>query len=230
MNQFQQQENQGINQYLTRTFGWMCVGLTLTFVTAILTAYTGFYMNFLRGGVILVITIVEFVLVAVLSARARSLQPETAMVLFFAYALLNGLVFSCYFVVYNVHTLIFAFLASAIYFGAMAVYGMTTHKDLSGWGPRLFGGLIALLVVSVLGIFLHFAVMDLVICAGGLALFMAYTAFDTQRIKAMYYATGGSGEMAEKMSIIGALQLYLDFINIFVRILSLMSRSKDSRR
>lgn len=230
MDQFQQRETEGINQYLTRTFGWMFVGLMITFVTAIATAYTGFYMNLLRGGIILFITIAELILVAVISARVHKMQPETATALFLFYALLNGLVFSSYFVVYNVNTLMYAFLASAIYFGAMAVYGMTTHRDLSGWAPKLFGGLLALLVVAALGFFLHFAMMDILICAGGLVLFMAYTAFDTQRIKAMYYATGGSGEDAERMSIVGALGLYLDFVNIFVRIVMLMGRSRNSRR
>lgn len=230
INEFQRQEGQGINRYMARTFGWMFVGLMVTFGTAIATVYTGLYARLLNGGTIFIITIAELVLVSVLSAQVHKMQPETATMLFLLYAMLNGLVFSSYFIAYNLGTLTFAFLASAIYFGAMAIYGITTQRDLTGWGPKLFGALIALLVVSVLGLFLRFALMDLIICAGGLALFMALTAYDTQRIKALYYSTGGYGEMAEKMSIVGALGLYLDFINIFIRVVALMGRNRNNRR
>lgn len=230
MEHFQRQETQGLNQYLTRTFGWMFIGLMVTFAAAVSTAASGLYLRLFNGGIIFIITILELVLVTVLSARLNHLEPATATLMFLGYALLNGLVFSTYFVVYDLTTLVFAFLASAIYFGAMAVYGMVTKRDLSGWAPKLFGGLMALLVVGALGFFLHFAMMDLLLCAGGLVLFMAYTAFDTQRVKAMYYATGGAGEMAEKLSIMGALRLYLDFINIFVRILALFGRNSRRRR
>ena len=223
---FYYQENQGsVSQYLARTFAWMFLGLLITFVTALLTAVTGLYIPLFTTGIIYVLTILELVLVVVFSARLQKISFGGAAALMAGYSFINGLVFSSYFVVYNLGVLVFAFLAAALYFGVMAMYGYVTQKDLSSWGPRLFGGLVALLLISIVMMFMGGGMLDLIYCAAGLVLFMAYTAYDTQKIKAMYYATGGQGELASKMSLMGALQLYLDFINIFLFILRLFARN-----
>lgn len=223
---FYYQESQGsVGQYLARTFAWMFLGLLITFVTAVLTAVTGLFVPLFTTGIIFVLTILEVILVVVFSARLQRLSFGGAAALLAGYSFINGLVFSCYFLVYNVGTLVFAFLAAALYFGVMAVYGYVTQKDLSAWGPRLFGGLVALLLISIIMLFMGGTVMEIFYCAAGLVLFMAYTAYDTQKIKAMYYATGGQGELASKLSLMGALQLYLDFINIFLFILRLFART-----
>lgn len=227
---FYYQENQGtsVGQYLSKTFAWMFLGLLITFVTAILTAATGLYIPLVRSGLIFVLTILEVVLVIVFSARIQKISFGGAAVLLAAYSFINGLVFSCYFLAYGVGTLVFAFLAAALYFGIMAVYGYVTQRDLSSWGPRLFGGLVALLLISIVMLFMGGGMAEVIYCAAGLFLFMAYTAYDTQKIKAMYYATGGQGELASKMSLMGALQLYLDFINIFLFILRLLARARKN--
>ena len=139
----------------------------------------------------------------------------------FGYAVLNGLNLSAIFLVYDYGSLILAFLVGAVYFGVMAVYGNVTNRDLTGWGPKLMGGLIALIVCSLVGgLFaafgMSFGVMDLVLCAVGLLIFMGLTAYDTQMLKYYYSYFGGDAAMLHKASIIGALNLYLDFINIFL--------------
>ena len=174
------------------------------------------------------LSIAELVLVAVLSMSIGKIRPGTATAMFFAYAVLTGLNLSVYFVVYDLATLILAFLVGALYFGIMAVYGMRTQRDLTGWGPKLFGGLIALLVVSLFGMLFvgNFGVFDIVLCGIGLLIFMGFTAYDTQKLRAMYAYYGGDAEMLHKSSIIGALQLYLDYINIFLYVLRLLGRSR----
>ena len=128
-------------------------------------------------------------------------------------------------------TLVLAFLATSLYFGLMAVYGTTTHKDLSGWGPKLMMALFALLITGFVGLLFGMGFMGTVLYSGiGLVVFMLLTAYDTQKLSQMYSYYAGDSELAEKASIYGALTLYLDFINIFlyvVRLLGLNSRRRD---
>lgn len=221
-----------LNQYMTRTFGWMFAGLLATFVVAVATVVSGLFVTLYSTGLVFVLSIVELVLVVVLSARIQTLQPTTAKALFFAYAVLNGLNLSVYFVMYDLATLIMAFLVGAVYFGVMAVYGWRTDSDLTGWGPRLGGCLFTLLIVMVLGslanIFFGFSfgVFDLVISAVAIIIFMAFTAYDTQKLKYYYAYYGGDAVMLQKTSIIGALSLYLDYINIFLYVLRILGRSR----
>lgn len=223
-----------LGEYLSKTFNWMLVGLLVTFGAALATIFTGAFYSLYAGGGVFLLTIVELVLVFVLSARIHSLSPGAATALFFAYAALNGINLSVYFVVYDAVTLVLAFLVGALYFGLMAAYGARTQNDLSGWGPKLYSGLIALLLVSLVGMVLNlvfgfsFGVLDLVYCAVGLLLFMGITAYDTQRLQDFYAYYAGDDAMLSKASIYGALQLYLDFINIFLYVLRILGRrSRD---
>ena len=128
-------------------------------------------------------------------------------------------------------TVVMAFLATAVYFGLMAVYGTTTHKDLTGWGPRLMMALVAMIITGFVGMLFGFGFGGSVLyCGIGLVVFMLLTAYDTQKLSQMYSYYAGDSELAEKASIYGALTLYLDFINIFlyvVRLLGLNSRRRD---
>ena len=132
----------------------------------------------------------------------------------------------------SVGTLVMAFLATAVYFGLMAVYGTTTHKDLTGWGPRLMMALMAMIVTSLVGALFGFGFgASVLYCGIGLVVFMLLTAYDTQKLRQIYAYYAGDAEMAEKASIYGALTLYLDFINIFlyvVRLLGMNSRSRNN--
>lgn len=222
-----------LNQYMTRTFVWMFAGLLVTFAVGIGTLYSPLVNILFNSGLYLILCIAELVMVVVLSARIEKLRPSTATSLFFGYAVLNGLNLSVIFVAYAFSTLVLAFLVGALYFGIMALYGSRTQKDLSSWGPMLSGALITLIVVGLLGGLLMFFVpglistFDLLLCAVSLVVFMAFTAYDVQKLKYYYSYFGGDAAMLHKSSIIGALSLYLDYINIFLYVLRILGRHRD---
>ena len=211
--------------YMNRTYRWRGVGLLITFAAAFVTAAPP--LLYVVNSLYLVFTIAELVLVYVLSSRVQNMSVGGARATFFAYALLNGMVLSYYFIAFSVGTLVMAFLATAVYFGLMAVYGTTTHKDLTGWGPRLMMGLVALIVTSLIGMLFGFGFGSSVLyCGIGLVLFMLLTAYDTQKLQQMYAYYAGDPELAEKASIYGALTLYLDFINIFLYVVRLLGNNR----
>ena len=213
------------SDYMTRTYRWMASGLLITFAMAYITATTS--LIYLVDSLYLVLTIAELALVFVLSSRVQNMSVDAARAMFFGYALLNGMVLSYYFIAFSVGTLVMAFLATAVYFGLMAVYGTTTHKDLTGWGPRLMMGLVALIVTSLIGMLFGFGFGSSVrYCGIGLVLFMLLTAYDTQKLQQMYAYYAGDPELAEKASIYGALTLYLDFINIFLYVVRLLGNNR----
>ena len=137
------------SDYMTRTYRWMAGGLLVTFAMAYITATTP--LIYLVDSLYFLLTIGELALVFMLSARVQKMSIDGARAAFFGYAILNGMVLSYYFLMFSVGTLVMAFLATAVYFGLMAVYGTTTHKDLTGWGPRLMMALVAMIVTSLVG-------------------------------------------------------------------------------
>ena len=223
-----------LNQFVAKTFGWMFAGLLVTFAVAVGTVSTGAYVVLFNTGLVFALTIAELILVLVLSARITKLQPSTATAMFFVYAVLNGINLSVYFIAYDLSTLILAFLVGAVYFGVMAVYGANTQRDLLGWAPKLMGGLVALIVTALVGglfglLFgISFGFFDVVYCGLSVLLFMGMTAYDTQMLKHHYAYFGGDAAMLQKASIFGALNLYLDFINIFLYIVRILGRNRDN--
>ncbi len=214
--------------YMTRTYRWMACGLLITFAMAYLTATTP--LLYLVDSLYLVLTIAELALVFVLSSRVQNMSVGAARATFFGYALINGMVLSYYFLVFSAGTLVLAFLSTAVYFGLMAFYGTTTHKDLTGWGPRLMMALVALIITGLVGMLFGFGFGSSVLYSGiGLVVFMLLTAYDTQKLQQMYTYYAGDAELAEKASIYGALTLYLDFINIFLYVVRLLGNSRDRR-
>ena len=212
------------SDYMTRTYRWMACGLLITFAMAYLTATTS--LIYLVDSLYLVLTIAELALVIVLSSRVQTMSVGAARATFFGYALLNGMVLSYYFLVFSASTLIMALLATSLYFGLMAVYG-TTHKDLTGWGPRLMMALVAMIITGFVGMLFGFGFGGSVLyCGIGLVVFMLLTAYDTQKLQQMYSYYSADAEMAEKASIYGALTLYLDFINIFLYVVRLMGNNR----
>ena len=158
--------------YMSRTYRWMACGLVLTFATAFVTA-TSYTMLSLVSSLYLVLTIAELALVFTLSARVQRMSIGTARALFLAYSVLNGMVLSFYFIAFSVGTLVMAFLSSAVYFGLMALYGRTTNRDLTGWGPKLMLGLIALMITSLIGGLFGFGFGGSLLYSGiGLVVFM----------------------------------------------------------
>ena len=221
-----------LSEFMSKSFGWMFAGLLVTFGVGIGAVASGLIFPIINSGLFIFTSIAELVMVFVLSARVQKLHPSTATALFFGYAVLNGINLSSIFLVYDYGTLILAFLVGAVYFGVMAVYGNVTDRDLTGWGPKLMGGLVALIVCALMGSLLsmfglNFGIADLLLCAVGLLIFMGLTAYDTQMLKYYYSYFGGDAAMLHKASIIGALNLYLDFINIFLYIVRMLGRRNN---
>jgi len=219
-----------LNVYTTKTFGWMFLGLLVTFGTAIAFSAGGglYYLLTLGMPAVFALCIAELVLVMVLSARLGKMSIAGARGLFFAYAILNGVTFSAVFFAYDVQILLSVFALTALYFGALAAYGWLTKRDLSGLGTILGFSVLFLLVFWVLSMFLPLGDFERIICFIGLAVFMGCTAYDTQRIKHLHAEYGEDYEMSKKASIFAALQLYLDFINIFLYILRLLGRRSSN--
>lgn len=211
--------------YSAKTFLWMFAGLLVTFVTAFLVYATGaIYMIFSFTPLLFILLIAEVGTVMLLSAKIRSLSPSAAVALFMGYAVLNGLTFSSVFAVCDAAALIFAFGGTALFFGGMAVYGFTTKRDLTSWRKMLIGGLIFLLIFWVLSLFLNLTLYETGICIVGILVFMGLTAYDTQKIKAYHQMYMHDTAMSAKTSIYAALELYLDFINIFLYLVRLFGR------
>ena len=214
------------SDYMARTYRWMGVGLLVTFAVAYLTATTP--LLYVVDSLYLVLTIAELALVFMLSARVQNMSVAGARGLFFAYAALNGMVLSYYFLAFSVSTLVLAFLARRCIRSTID-YGMTTHRDLTGWGPRLMMALVALMVTSLVGALFGFGFGATALYSGiGLVVFMLLTAYDTQKLQQVYAYYAGNSELAEKASIYGALTLYLDFINIFLYVVRLLGVSRSN--
>lgn len=211
-----------ISSYTAKTFGWMFLGLLTTFVLSLAIYFTGAIYSLYNSLLPYVLMIAELVVVIYLSARVHKLSIGAARGLFFAYAALNAVTFSSIFALYSVSSLVFVFGMTALYFGIMAIYGTVTKADLSRIRPVLLFGLIALLVMMLLSIFIP--ALNTGMCLIGVVIFVAFTAYDTQMIRRNYMMFQGSPEMLQKASIISALQLYLDFINLFIYLLRLFGR------
>ncbi len=206
---------------------WMAGGLALTAGVAHLTLITGLFYKIVTNPILFYGLIIgELVLVFSLSARINKIQPQTAALLFISYAALNGLTLSTIFIVYSIGVITQAFISTAALFGAMSLWGATTKRNLSGMGHYLFMGLVGILIVSLLNIFFRSSQIDLFISYGGVILFTLLTAYDTQKIlnlSRQQQSYNGEGTF-QKLSILGALTLYLDFINIFLYLLRILGR------
>lgn len=208
-----------ISSYTAKTFGWMFLGLLTTFAASMAIYSTGLIFVLYTGILPYVLMIAELGVVIYLSARLHKISIGMARFLFFAYAMLNAVTFSSLFAVYSVPSLIFVFGMTALYFGVMAIYGYVTKSDLSRIRPVLMFGLISLLVLALISLFIPG--METGMCLIGVVIFVAFTAYDTQKIRHNYMVFQRNPEMLQKASIISALELYLDFINLFLYLLRL---------
>ena len=214
---------------LQRVYLWMALGLLVTTATAFATAFTplGTFV-FSNIYIFFGLFIGELVLVAALSAGIQKLHPSLAGAMFFVYAAVNGITLSSIFMVYELGSIGLAFFIAACMFGAMSLIGYSTKKDLSQWRSFLMMGLIGLIVVSIVNLFLGNAGMDWLISIIGVLLFLGLTVYDTQKIKKMTVLSLQMGDeaVASKMGILGALSLYLDFVNIFLYLLRFFGRRR----
>ena len=224
MNQVGQMETLG--QYTARTFLWMVLGLLVTFGVALACWLTGVVVYVWSFQI--VILIATLIMSFTMASRIERMSVGTAKAMFIAFSVLFGLTMSIYLLIFDLPSLILVFLATAVYFAALAAYGHFTRADLSGLRTILFSGLIFLIVFGVLSMFIPWlAAMDRIACIIGIAVFLGFTAYDTQKIRSYYHYYAGLPDMLEKASILSALQLYLDFINLFLYLLRFMGRRKN---
>jgi uncharacterized protein len=219
--------DEGLRAYMIRVYNYMAMGVALTGVVSWLTfqmavtetagrlVLTPFGQMIFSTPAVIVLFLATFGLVLFISFRIHRLQPATALGLFMVYAGLLGLMLSSVFLAYTGASVTRVFFISAASFGALSLYGYTTQRDLSPIGSFLMMGLIGLLIAMVVNIFLKSTGLDFVISAAGVLIFAGLTAWDTQKIKEMYDPME-DGTLAGRKAVMGALTLYLDFINLFL--------------
>lgn len=217
---------QAQTRYMQKIYGWMALALAVTGVVAHLVASTPALIEaiLLNKIVFFVIIGAELLLVIYLTARIHKMSYTTAMGSFMVYSILNGLTLSFIFLAYTSSSITSTFFITAGTFAVMSIYGYTTKTDLTKIGKILFMLLIGLIIASVVNIFMHSSTLYWIISYAGVAIFVGLIAYDTQKIKRMFVKIGGDEEALKKISILGALILYLDFINLFLFLLRILGR------
>ncbi len=208
-----------INGFLRGVYGWMAAGLGITAVTAWIVAASPLLIQAIVTNRLLFwgLVIAQFGIVIALSARVHKLAPATAAMLFVAYSMITGVTISFVLLAFTGASVASTFVVTAGMFGALALYGTTTRRDLTGVGSLMFMGLIGIVIASIVGIFWQSSALQFVISFIGVIVFTGLTAYDAQRLKAMALAMPGAG--SGSYQIVGALALYLDFINLFLVLL-----------
>lgn len=222
-----QAEGESLGHYTAKTFGWMFAGLLVTFAVAvggfmtraIVYVYAIPYWNF-------ILLAAELGVVIFLSARIEKMSIGMARAMFFLYAALNGIVFCAYLIMFDLTTLWTVFGITSVFFGIMALIGWFGNINFAKIRPFMLGGLIFLVVYWVFAMFINLSRFETTISMLGIFLFLLFTAYDTKKIQAYHAHYGQMPEMAAKASIFAALQLYLDFINLFLYLLRVLGRRR----
>ncbi len=215
----------GLRSYMLSVYNFMASGVLLTGIVALAFAYSGAAAAVMATPLKWLIMLSPLAFVMVMSFGMNKMSTGALQATFWAFAAVMGLSMSTIFLVYTGPSIAITFFATAVAFLSLSLYGYTTKRDLSGFGTFLIMGVVGLIVASLLNLFFQSPVMNLVISAIGVLLFAGLTAYDTQRIKGMYEYVAGT-DMMGKAVIMGALSLYLDFINMFQFLLSFMG-SRD---
>ncbi len=216
------------SEFVRRVYNWMALGLAVTAITALYIVNSGIVFSLLQNPMILLLLVIgELGIVVALSAAIGRLQSSTALFMFFAYAFLNGLTISTIFLIYTKASIASTFFVTAGTFAAMSVYGYTTRRDLTSMGSFLMMALIGMIIASFANFFFHSPAFYWLITYAGVAIFVGLTAYDAQKIKEMAYAGFSGSEDERKGAVIGALRLYLDFINLFLLLLRIFGRRND---
>ncbi len=232
--------DEGLRSYMLRVYNYMAIGLAITGLAAVggylmsITADPAGAVARLPNGVFLtqfgyylfssplkwVVMLAPLGLVFLLSARIQKMSVSAAQLTFWIFAGLMGLSLSSIFMIYTHTSIGHVFFITAVSFGALSLFGYTTKKDISGWGSFLFMGLIGIIIASVVNLFIGSSALQFAVSVIGVLVFAGLTAYDTQQIKEMYFAQD-DGTVAGRKAVMGALRLYLDFINLFLMLLSL---------
>jgi hypothetical protein len=216
----------GLRDYMLRIYNYMASGLALTGIVAYVAANSGFIAHIYHTPVMWLVVLAPLGLVMWLSFGINRMQASTAQALFWLYSGLMGLSLATIFLVYTGSSIARVFFITAGTFAAMSLYGYTTRRDLSRFGSFLFMGLIGIIIASLVNIFIASSAIQFAISVIGVIVFTGLTAWDTQSIKEMYFAYD-DGQVAGKKAVMGALRLYLDFINLFMMLLQLMGTRRS---
>lgn len=216
-----------VQSFFMQVYGWMTSGLLATGILAYYTAHSPFLLSMIFSSkfVFYGLLIANLGIVFVLSRSIQSLSATAASFLFFTYAALNGLTLASIFLLYTQESIATVFFITAGTFGAMTAYGYLTKSDLSKWGSILFMSLIGLIIASLVNLFLQSPALMWVLTYVGVLIFVGLTAYDTQRLKEMAYSLNDEEEVG-KFAVLGALTLYLDFINLFLYLLRIFGKRR----
>jgi FtsH-binding integral membrane protein len=216
----------GLREYMLRIYNYMASALALTGIVAYVFANSGMYLSVARTPLIWLIMLAPLGLVMVLSFGINRLSAAAAQGIFWAYAALMGLSLASIFLVFTGASVARVFFITAGTFAAMSLYGYTTRRDLAQIGSFLFMGLIGIVIASLVNLFIGSTAIQFAISVIGVVVFTGLTAWDTQAIKEMYYE-GDGAEIASKKAVMGALRLYLDFVNLFMMLIQLLGVRRD---
>lgn len=209
------------NEFLMKVFRWFALGLLVTFGVGWLVSNNMSLLSFVfSGATYWVIFILEIVLAIWLSARVHKMATRLALGLYFGYSALTGLTFSAIFIAYELESIIWIFLATSVVFGIFSVIGKNSKFDLRKVSTYLLVALLGIVILEVINIFFMNKTLDMLLCVVGLGVFVGYVAYDIRKILDCYSDT-------DNMAVIGAFDLYLDFINIFLRLLQLFGKERD---
>jgi hypothetical protein len=208
----------GLRQYMLRVYNYMAGGLALTGIVAYLAVSTGIYQSIAHTMLFWVVLFAPLALVLFISFRINQMSLGAAQATFWVYAGLVGLSIAGIFLIYTQASIALTFFICAAMFAGMSLWGYTTKRDLTGMGSFLFMGLIGIVIASLVNMFLHSPGLQFAVSIIGVIVFTGLTAWDTQQIKEMYWAGDGS-VVAGKKAVMGALRLYLDFLNLFLMLL-----------
>ncbi len=218
--------DQGLRSYMLKVYNYMASGLALTGIVAMMTASSETMLQAIFGTPLQwVVMLAPFGFILFMSFGIHKMKASTAQALFWAFAGVMGLSMASIFLVYTGTSIARVFFITSATFAGMSLYGYTTKRDLSGFGSFLFMGLIGIIIAMVVNIFLQSSALQFVISGVGVLVFVGLTAYDTQKIKSIYDASD-SQEIATKKAINGALNLYLDFINLFIMLLQLFGERR----
>ncbi len=215
-----------IQSVMNQVYLWMTGGLLVTGAVSVFAVQTGLIESILSMPVFIVLLLVELGLVWGISASINKIAPSTATGLFILYAALNGLTLSIIFLIYTAYSIASTFFITAGMFALMSAYGYTTKRDLTTVGNIAIMALIGIILASIVNLFLHSTGLYWIITYLGVLIFVGLTAWDTQRIKRMVAAAPASQDLTQRIAIIGALNLYLDFINLFLYLLRIFGRRR----
>jgi FtsH-binding integral membrane protein len=212
----------GLRAYMLSVYNYMTVGLGITGLVAFLVASSPALLSAIYGTPLQwVVAFAPLIMIFFVMPRLMSYSLEKAQVMFWMFAALMGLSISWIFIAFTGESITRVFFITASVFGAMSLYGYTTKRDLTSMGSFMIMGLIGVIIASLVNLFMQSPAIQFGISILAVIIFVGLTAFDTQRIKNVYYQVAGSGEIASKVAIYGALNLYMDFINLFIQLLQL---------